>query len=131
MTSKDLIYKRSVAEQAKFGYSPLSEALVKKLGTKKSYILFKTNYADLTYNSNHSFSKYKEVNKFKQLSLDSVEKMLQNLYDQFNKLKKLQPKTNKKKKKMAKIFDKITDFPNKHFDIYKENYNEEKESLTA
>ena len=103
MTDEDLRYLASVVEQAKFEYSPLGEALDKELRAKKGNIVFKSKDADLTYDSNHSFSKYKDVNKFKQLSLDSKDQSLQNFYDEFNKLKNLNQELIKQKSRRQKF----------------------------
>ena len=46
------------------------------------------------YNSQHSFAKFKDINEFKELSLDSMYKKLNDFKERFNKLKAVDP-TNK------------------------------------
>ena len=103
LTGEDLDIKPSIAEQAKFEYSPLDKIFNKKLSEEdRKEGLFKrleniknkndellntfntTNRAtkkkiniqskNLIHNSKHSFDKYRDIDKFKELSLDSFYK---------------------------------------------------------
>ena len=48
----------------------------------------------LIYNSQHGFTKFKDINEFKELSLDSIYKKLNDFKKRFNKLKTADPQTN-------------------------------------
>ena len=66
-------------EKTKFEYSPLgavlSDNIKKKTNTNKVDIKKKQD-KNLIYNSQHSFTKFKDINEFKELSLDSMCKKL-------------------------------------------------------
>ena len=49
---------------------------------------------NLIYNSQHSFTKFKDIDAFKELSLDSMYKKLNDFKKRFNKLKTVDPQTN-------------------------------------
>ena len=82
MTGEDLAYKPGVVKRAKFEYCPLGEVLsgkVKKKNKKTKQIKYlkkdKQNKS-LVYNKQHSFAKFKDFSAFKELSLDSMQKKL-------------------------------------------------------
>ena len=60
-------------------------------------ILRKKQDKHLIYNSKHSFTKFKDINEFKELSLDSMHKKLNDFKNIFNKLKTLNPQTHENK----------------------------------
>ena len=76
-------YKPSVFEQAKFDYSPLGMVLTNNTQSKTN-----KNKVDnqnkqnknLIYNSQYSFVKFKDIGEFKELSLNSMYKKLNNFY---------------------------------------------------
>ena len=79
LTGEDLGHRPSVLEKTKFEYSPLGAVLAdnvkKKTNTNKVNIKKKQD-KNLIYNSQHSFTKFKDINEFKELSLDSIYKKL-------------------------------------------------------
>ena len=84
LTGEDLGHRPSVLEKTKFEYSPLGAVLAdnvkKKTNTNKVNIKKKQD-KNLIYNSQHSFAKFKHINEFKELSLDSM-------YQELNDFKK-------------------------------------------
>ena len=48
----------------------------------------------LVYNPQHSFAEFKDTDEFKELSLDSMYKILNNFQKRFNKLKIVNPQTD-------------------------------------
>ena len=82
LAGEDLGYKPNAFEKAKFEYSPLGWVLTNdtknktnknKVDTKKK--TKKTPDKYLLYNSQHSFSKFKNIDEFKELSLDSMSRL--------------------------------------------------------
>ena len=79
MTGEDLGHRPSVLEKTKFEYSPLGTVLadnVKKKTSTNKVTIKKKQDKKLIYNSQHSFVKFKDINEFKELSLDSMYKKL-------------------------------------------------------
>ena len=79
LTGEDLGHRPSVPEKTKFEYSPLGAVLAdnvkKKTNTNKANIKKKQD-KNFIYNSQHSFTKFKDIDEFKELSLDSMYKKL-------------------------------------------------------
>ena len=127
LTGEDLDIKPSIVKQAKFEYSPLSKIFNKGLsGKDKEEELFKrlenikdkneeltntinaTNRAtknriniqskNLIYNSKHSFIKYKDIDEFKELSLDSFYKKLNKFNDEITSLMNVSSRKEEKKR---------------------------------
>ena len=69
MSSEDLEYKPVVVEQAEFEYFPLGEALNNKVknktNQKNKVVNTDKQHKNLIYNLEHSFARFKEVNKNK------------------------------------------------------------------
>ena len=90
LTGEDLGDRPSVLEKTKFEYSPLVAVLAdnvkKKTNTNKVNIKKKGD-KNLIYNSQHSFRKFKDIDEFKELSLDSMHKKLNDFKKRFNKFK--------------------------------------------
>ena len=90
LTGEDLGHRPSVLEKTKFEYSPLGAVLAdnvkKKTNTNKVNIKKKQD-KNLIYNSQHSFTKFKDIDEFKELSLDSMHKKLNDFKKRFNKFK--------------------------------------------
>ena len=84
MTGEDLGYKPGVVEKVKFEYSALGEALNNKAKSKtdKRDKVIHTDKQDknLFYNSQHSFAKFKDISDFKEFSLDSLHKKLNDFH---------------------------------------------------
>ena len=82
LTGEDLGPRPSVPEKTKFEYSPLGAVLAdnvkKKTNTNKANIKKKQD-KNLIYSSQHSFTKFKDIDEFKELSLDSMYKKLNDL----------------------------------------------------
>ena len=79
----------------------------------------------LVYNSQHSFIKFKDINEYKELSLDSMYKKLNNFQKRFNKLKIVNPQTDNNKVLKEKGIS------NELYYIYRDRYNEEKDGLNT
>ena len=79
LTGEDLGHRPSALEKTKFEYSPLGAVLAnnakKKTSTNKVNDKKKQD-KHLVYNSQNSFTKFKDIDEFKELSLDSVYKKL-------------------------------------------------------
>ena len=122
LTCQDLGHRPSVPEKTKFEYSPLGAVLFdnvkKKTNTNKVNIKKKQD-KHLIYNSQHGFTKFKDIDEFKELSLDSMYKKLNDFKKRFNKLKSVDPQTDKNKALKQKILDNVGDLFNELYYIYK------------
>ena len=82
LTGKDLGHKTSVFEKVKFEYSSLGMTLINntknKTNKNKAYNKNKQNKY-LVYNPQYSFTKFKDIDGFEYLSLDSMLKRLNDL----------------------------------------------------
>ena len=82
LTGKDLWLKTSVFEKVKFEYSSLGMTLINntknKTNKNKAYNKNKQNKY-LVYNPQYSFTKFKDIDGFEYLSLDSMFKRLNDL----------------------------------------------------
>ena len=87
-TGEDLGYKPSVFEKAKFEYSPLGVALPNnfKNKTNKNNVHNKNKqYKYLVYHSQHSFTRFKDINEFKETNFIKIElKSLDSMYKRLN-----------------------------------------------
>ena len=129
LTGEDLGHRPSVLEKTKFEYSPLGAVLAdnvkKKTNTNKVNIKKKQD-KNLIYNSQHSFTKFKDIDEFKELSLDSMYKKLNDL-KKINKFKAVIPQANENKILKPKVLNIYNDL----YYIYKDKYNEEKDGLNT
>ena len=134
LTGEDLGHRPSVLEKTKFEYSPLDAVLAnnikKKTNTNKVNIKKKQD-KHLTYNSQHSFTKFKDIDEFKELSLDSMYKKLNDPKKRFNKLKAVNPQTDENKVLKSKVLDNVGDLFNDLYYINKSKYNEEKDGFNT
>ena len=133
LADKDLGHRPSVLEKTKFEYSPLGAVLsdnVKKKTNINKVNIKKKQDKNLIYNSQHSFTKFKDIDEFKELSLDSMYKKLNDL-KKINKLKAVDPQTNENKVLKPKVLDNVGDLFNDLYYIYKDKYNEEKDGLNT
>ena len=134
LTGEDLGHRPSVLEKTKFEYSPLgavlSDNVKKKTNTNKVNIKKKRD-KHLIYNPQYSFTKLKDINEFKELSLDSMYKKLNDFFKKINKLKAVDPQTDKNKALMLNVLDNVGDLFNELYYIYKDKYNEEKDGLNT
>ena len=83
------------------------------------------------YNSQRSFAKFKNNDEFKELSLDSMYKKLNDFFKKINRLKNVTPQTDENKVLKLNVLDDTGDVFNKLYYIYKDKYNEEKDGLNA
>ena len=158
LTGEDLGLKPSTVDQTKFEYSPLGKIVSKGLSEedKKEGILERlenikhkndkllntfhtTNKASknkinnqskkIVYNTEHSFSKLKNISDIKKMSLDSMFNLMRKYHKKFINLKNLTPGTeNNKKLKQEKLID-AGDLYNSLYYIYKNKYNKKTNSL--
>ena len=75
---------------------------------------------NLIYNSQHSFEKFKDIGKFKELSLDSMHKKLNNFHKKVTKLKSVSPQTKTNEDLKEKVLDNVGDLFNELYYIYKD-----------
>ena len=96
LTGEDLGYKPRVLEKAKFEYSLIGEAFKNnKAKSKKDKIIKKDKRnKKLNCNSQHTFSKFKDISDFKEMLLNSMYKKLNEFFKNINGFKKLIPETN-------------------------------------
>ena len=79
MTGEDLGHRPNVLEKTKFEYSRLGAILadnVKKKTNINNVSIKKKQDKNSIYNSQHRFIKFKDIDEFKELSLDSTYKKL-------------------------------------------------------
>ena len=74
----------------------------------------------------HSFVKFKDIGKFKELSLDSMYRKLDIFNKKFTKLKNVIPQTEANKSLKEKVLDDVGNLFNELHYIFKDKYNEEK-----
>ena len=74
---------------------------------------------------------FEDTDEFKELSLDSMFKKLNDFKKRFNKLKTVNPPTDENKALKPKVLDNVRDLFNELYYIYKGKYNEEKDGLNA
>ena len=132
LTGIDLGYKPGVVKKVwVFGYSPLDEALCNKAKSKrgKRNKVVHTNKKDknLFYNSHYSFVRFKGISNFKEFSLDSMYKKLNDFHNKNTTFKKVSPQT----KINEDLKESLGDLFSKLYYIYKERYNEEKNGLNT
>ena len=134
LTGEDLGHRPNVLEKTKFDYSPLGPVLTdnikKKTNTNKVNIKKKQD-KNLIYNSEHSFAKFKDIDEFKGLSLDSMYKKLNDFLKKFSKLKAVDPQTNENIVLKPKFLNIVGDLFNELYYIHKDKYNEKKGGLDA
>ena len=112
LAGEDLGHRPSVLEKTKFEYSPLGAVLaknVKKRTNTNKVNIKKKQDKHLIYNSQYSFTKFKDINEFKELLLDCMYKKLNDLKKIFNKLKAFDPQTDKNKVLKPKVLDNVGD----------------------
>ena len=83
----------------------------------------------MVYNQQHSFAKFKDISNFKEILLDSMHKRLNDFHKRCIKLEGVNPQTKANEDLKAKVLDNAGDIFNELYYIYKEKYEEEKNSL--
>ena len=158
LTGEDLGLKASTVEQAKFEYSPLGKIFNKGLSEddKKEGILKRlenikdkndellktintTNKASknkinnqskkLVYNSEHSFSKLKNISNIKKLSLDSMFNLMIEYHKKITSLNNLVLRKENNKELKQEVLNNVGDIYNKLYYICKNKYNKRINSL--
>ena len=79
----------------------------------------------LSYDSKHSFVKYKNIDDIKELSLDSMYKKLNNFNDEITSLNNLNSRKKHTKELKNEVLSNVRDLYNELSDIYKDKYNKE------
>ena len=100
LTGEDLGHRLNVLEEIKFEYSTLGAVLsdnVKKKANTNKVNIKKKQLKNLIYNSRHSYTKFKDFEEFKELSLDSMYKKLNDFKKNIKKFKAVNPQTNENK----------------------------------
>ena len=98
LTGEDFGHRPSVLEKTTFEYSPLGAVLannVKKKTNTNKVNSKKKQDKYLVYNSQHSFTKFKNINEFKELSLGSMYRKLNEFLKNFNNYKTVDHKQMK------------------------------------
>ena len=98
LTGEDFGARPSVLEKTTFEYSPLGAVLannVKKKTNTNKVNSKKKQDKYLVYNSQHSFTKFKNINEFKELSLGSMYRKLNEFLKNFNNYKTVNHKQMK------------------------------------
>ena len=158
LTGEDVDIKPSTIEQAKFEYSPLgkisnkglseddekeglfkrlenikdkNEELINTINTTNKATKNKINIQskNLIYNSKYSFLKYKDIDEFKELSLDSFYKKLNKFNNQIVNLRNISSRKEEKKELKYQVLSNAKKLYNVLYYIYKEKYNKEINSL--
>ena len=158
LTGEDLDIKPSTIEQAKFEYSPLgkisnkglseddekeglfkrlenikdkNEELINTINTTNKATKNKINIQskNLIYNSKYSFLKYKDIDEFKELSLDSFYKKLNKFNNEIVNLRNISSRKEEKKELKYQVLSNAKKLYNVLYYIYKEKYNKEINSL--
>ena len=86
---------------------------------------------NFVYNSHHSFTKFKDINEIKELSLNSMYKTLENCNKKFTDLKNVVPRTKNKENLKEKVLEDVGDLFNDLYYIYKDKCNKEKNNLNT
>ena len=160
LTGEDLGLKPSTIEQAKFEYLPLGKIFNKGLsendkkeGVLKGLVNIKdkneelintintTNRAtknkiniqnkNLIYNSKHSFVKYRDIDEFKELSLDIFYKKLNKFNDEITSLENISSRKEEKKGLKNQVLFNAKKLYNVLYYIYKDKYNKKINSLNS
>ena len=136
LTGEDLTHRPSVLEKTKFEYSPLGAVLASNAKKKTNTNKVNSNRKQdkyFAYNSQYSFTKFKNIDKFKELSLDSMYKKLNDLNNNNNnnKLKAVDPETDENKILKPKVLDIVRDLFNELYYIYKDKYSEKNDGLNT
>ena len=110
LTGEDLVHRPSMLEKTKFEYSPFGMSFSKAFKKDKAKSDAKSK-SDFNYDSNYKFDKFfKKYDKFKEMSLDSMQNRIKGfdkLLTDFKVLKPRNPKTQLKKEQIMKNPDKL------------------------
>ena len=118
-----------MVEKAKLEQSPFGMVLTNNSNSKTNRNkTVNKNKQDkrLFYNICFSFENFKDINDFKELSLDSMHKKLNDFRKNFNRLKMVSPQTKTNVHLKEKALDNGGNFFKDLYYIYKERCKEEK-----
>ena len=104
-----------------------SEATTNKTTKNKT----KNQSKDLNYDGKHSFVKYRDTDKFKELPLDSFYIKMSKFKRDIFILKGVSPQRKEKKELKNKVLPNVKKHYNELYYIYKEKYNKEINSLNT
>ena len=85
----------------------------------------------LTYNTNYSFSKLRNIDDIKKLSLDFMFNLMKDHHKKLNSLINLKPRSTENKNKILEVIIHADDIYNKLHNIYRSKYNKKIDSLSA
>ena len=85
----------------------------------------------MTYNTNYSFWKLKNIDDIKKLSLDPMFNLMKDHHKKLNSLIDLKPRSRENKNKRLEFIIHADDIYSKLYDIYRSKYNKEIDSLSA
>ena len=105
----------------------VSKATTNKTTKNKTKIQSK----DLIYDSKHSFIKYTDIDKFKELPLDSFYIKTNKFKKDIFNLKGVPPRKKEKKELKSKALPNVKKHYNELYYIYKEKYSKEINSLNT
>ena len=135
LTCEDLAHRPSVLEKTKFEYSPLGVGLANNAKKKANTNKVNSNKKQdkyFAYNLQYSFTKFKNIDEFKKLSLDSMYKKLNDLKNNNNnKLRAVDPQTDENKVLKPKVLDSVRDLFNELYYICKDKYSGKKDGLNT
>ena len=132
LTGEDLGYKPNVFEKAKFRYSPFAMVLNNntKSKTNKNKVDNKNKQGkNAVYNSQHSFTKFKNILEFKEMPYYSLHKILSYFQKIFNKLDMVNLVTDENKFLKSKVLCDVGDTFKELYYIYRDKYNQEKKMV--
>ena len=86
---------------------------------------------NLIYNSKHSFVKYKDIDEFKELSLDSFYKKLNKFNSEITSLKNVSSQKQKKKELKYQVLSNAKNFTKYCITFTNKKYNKEINSLNT
>ena len=113
-TSEVLGYKPEVVQKVTFEYSQSGEGLNNKVKSKT----YKRN-KKLICNLQHSFVKFKNIKDFKELSLGSMHKKLNDCRKKITGFKNVSPQTKNNEDLKAKVLENVGDLFNELNYLYK------------
>ena len=110
-----------------------NEELINTINTTNKATKNKINIQskNLIYNSKHSFVKYKDIDEFKELSLDSFYKKLNKFNGEITSLKNVSSQKQKQKELKYQVLSNAKNFTMYCITFTKKKYNKEINSLNT
>ena len=132
-TGEDLVHRPSALEKTQFDYSllgVLADNVKKKTNTNKVNIKKKQD-KNLKYNSQHSFTKFKDFDEFIDDHSTLCTKNWMTFFKKNNRFKAVNQQANENKVLKSKVLQNIGDLFNDLYYISNDKYNEEKDGLNT